>query len=122
MALQTKGFLNARQRNRHFAEHGADFGASNAVDYEASADLFLGGAAPAGVKECRRKQGDKLRYDPTTESYGVVDGNDVIRTFFKPVPCATLPAAVRPMIKQAGRCHSYVNNLAYFQAECRRWW
>jgi filamentous hemagglutinin len=81
MALQTKGFLNARQRNRHFAEHGADFGASNAIDYEASADLFLGGTVPSGVHECTRKQGDKLRYDPKTQNYGVIGSNDVIRTF-----------------------------------------
>jgi len=99
----------------------ADFGASNAVDYEALADLFLGGGTPPGIQECRRRQGDKLRYDPQTQSYGVIDGNDVIRTFFKPVPCATLPAAVRAAMKQSGLCHGYPNNTAYFQAECKRW-
>ena len=122
MALQTKGFLNARQRNRHFTEHGADFGASNATDYEALADVFLGGSTPTGVEECTRKQGDKLRYDPKTEALGVIDAAGIIRTFYKPVPCVTLPANVRSAMKQAGRCHSYANNLSYFQAECKRWY
>src|SRR5208337_2238751 len=106
MALQTKGFLNARQRSRHFSEHGGDFGASNANEYEQFADTFLCGPAPLGsVQECTRKKGDKVRYDPTTQTYGVIDGSGVIRTFYKPVPCPSVPAAVRAAIKQAGRCH-----------------
>jgi hypothetical protein len=122
MALQTKGFVNARQRNRHFSEHGADFGASNPNDYEALADIFLSGLTPVGIQECKRKQGDKLRYDPKTESYGVLDTNGLIRTFFKPIPCITVPASARAAMKQSGRCHSYTNDVAYFQAECKRWW
>src|ERR1035438_468161 len=111
MALQTKGFLNTRQRSRHFNEHGADFSASNAVEYEQFADTFLGGAALLGsVQECTRKKGDKVRYDPTTQAYGVIDGGGIIRTFYKPVPCSSVPAAVRAAIKQAGRCHPYPSN------------
>ena len=68
MALQTKGFLNARQRNRKFSKHGAEFGASNAEEYERSADAFLGSAVLAGVHECARKEGDRVRYDPQTDA------------------------------------------------------
>src|SRR5271165_1016470 len=101
MALQTKGFLNYRQRARHFSEHGVDFGASNANDYEQIADAFLGGAAPLGsVHECTRKMGDKVRYDPTTQAYGVLDSRGVIRTFYKPVPCAALTDPQRTAAKQ----------------------
>jgi pyocin large subunit-like protein len=121
MALQTKGFLNARQRSRHFSEHGADFGASNANEYEEAADIFLAGTAASGVHECIRQKGDKIRYDPASQAYGVLDGVGVIRTFYKPVPCSSLPATVRKAIRLAGRCHSYANNLAYFNAECKRW-
>src|SRR5208283_5038134 len=122
MALQTKGFLNPRQRSRHFNEHGADFGASDANEYEQFADRFLSGAAPVGsVQECTRRKGDKVRYDPTTQTYGVLDTSGVIRTFYKPVPCSSLPATVRAAVKQAGRCHPYPSNLVYFQVECKRW-
>ena len=121
MALSTKGFLNSRQLNRHFSEHGADFGASNVADYEKMADEFLGGPLAADVKECKRSRGDRVRYSPTTQAYGVIDSNDVIRTFFKPVPCISLPDSQRAAIKLAGRCHSQANNLMYFQEECKRW-
>jgi hypothetical protein len=121
MALMTKGFVNARELNRHFSEHGPDFGASNATDYEHRADVFLGGQHSSGVHECTRRKGDIIRYDPQTEAYGVVDKDGVIRTFFKPVPCSKVPASVRAAVKMSGRCHGHQNNLVYFQAECRKW-
>lgn len=121
MALKTRGFLNARQANRHFSQHGADFGASNAKEYEELADVFLGQVLPPDVHECKRKRGDTIRYDPQTQAYGVLDGGGIIRTFYKPVPCSSLPASVRLAVKQAGRCHGYANNFLYFRAECARW-
>jgi hypothetical protein len=121
MALITKGFLNTRQLNRHFAEHGADFGASNSTDYELMADKFLGGSKPAGTHECTRSKGDILRYDPATDVYGVLSSGGIIRTFFKPIPCSSVPARTRAAVTLAGRCHSHANNLQYFQAECKKW-
>lgn len=123
MALQTKGFLNHRQRARHFTEHGGDFGAADADAYEQLADSFLGGTAPSGgVRECTRKMGDKVRYDPATYAYGVLDANGVIRTFYKPIPCANLPSSVRESFRRSGRCHPYASNSLYFEAECNRIW
>lgn len=121
MALQTKGFMNTRQLSRHFSEHGADFGASNAKEYEEAADGFLGGTLPQGIHECRRKQGDIIRYNPKGQDYGVLDKEGIIRTYFKPIPCSSVPASVRQSIRQAGRCHGHANNFLYFQSECKRW-
>lgn len=121
MALQTKGFLNTRQLNRHFAQHGADFGASNAKEYEEFADGFLGGTLPAGIHECKRTQGDRIRYDPQSQAYGVLDGHGVIRTYFKPVPCSSVAAQLLQALRQAGKCHGYANNFLYFEAECKKW-
>ena len=117
----TSGFFNTRQLNLHHAEHGAQLGASSAAEYQAMADNFLGGAKPAHVHECRRRQGDILWYDPSTEAYGVLDRNGVIRTYFKPIPCALVPAAQRSVVRRAGRCHGEATNLLYFQRECQRW-
>ena len=119
--MNTKGFLNARQLNLHHAEHGADFGAKSASEYERLADEFLGSAKHPDVHECTRSRGDMIRFNPKTDEYGVLDGNGIIRTYFKPVPCASLPPAQRTAMRQAGRCHSQTTNLVYFQEECKKW-
>jgi len=121
MALQTKGFVNHRQRNRKFSKHGAEFGASNAEEYERFADEFLSGSMASGVQECARKQGDKVRYDPQSEAYGVLDSAGIIRTYYKPVPCSSIrDPLTRAAARQAGMCHRHATNLLYFQWECRR--
>jgi hypothetical protein len=121
MALQTKGFVNDRQRNRKFSKHGTEFGASNAEEYERFADEFLGGSAPSGIQECARTGGDRLRYDPLTEAFGVVDSTGIIRSYYRPVPCASIrDPLVRATVRLAGMCHRYANNLLYFQEQCGR--
>jgi len=120
MPLSTNGFESIQELRRHFQEHGADFGASNANEYEQMADVFLGGSKPDRVHECVRAGGAKLRYDPTDEAFGILDSALVIRTYFKPVPCSSLPGTIRAAAKQAGRCHAHANNLVYFKAECTK--
>jgi pyocin large subunit-like protein len=116
MALKTRGFSNASSLARHYVDHGSDFGSLGAADYEALADQFLGGAKPPHIQERRRANGDIVRFDFLTEAYGVIDGSGVIRTFFKPVPCASIAdLVIRAAAKKAGRCHGYASNLLYFQ-------
>jgi pyocin large subunit-like protein len=120
MPLITKGFESVQQLNRHFGEHGTDFRASNANEYEAYADAFLGGPKPVHVLECVRACGAIVRYDPNFEAFGVLDDGRVCRTYFVPVPCSSLPGAIRAAQKLAGRCHPHANNLVYFKAECKK--
>jgi pyocin large subunit-like protein len=121
MALKTKGFADSRRLGTHFQEHGGDFGASNAIEYEAHADMFLSGQCPAHVHEFIRSKGDIMRYDPMTEAFGVLGADGVIRTFLKPLPCSKVPISVRSAMRLSGRCHEHVDNLTYFQAECKKW-
>ena len=121
MALKTKGFSSTASLHRHHSAHGADFGASNAADYLQEADEFLGGPLQCGVHEHKRSGGDVIRYDPATEAFGVIDLTGIIRTFFKPVPCSSLPPHVRVVEQAAGRCHGQIDNLAYFKVECSKW-
>jgi hypothetical protein len=114
-------FVNSRQLNRHFAEHGADFGASTPEEYEQIADRFLLGPRPSSVRQCRRRRGDLIRFDAATGAYGVLDQKNIVRTFFKPIPCNTVPPAQRAISKQRGLCHDQATNLLYFQWNCRRW-
>lgn len=120
MALITKGFESIAQLRRHFQDHGDDFSASNAEEYEQMADVFLAGEKPEGVHECVRLSGAILRYDPISEAYGVLDAQLIIRTYFKPVPCSRVPFHERESARQSGRCHACANNLAYFNSECKK--
>jgi pyocin large subunit-like protein len=120
MALQTKGFESLVQLNRHFSEHGDDFGARSAIEYEEMADRFLSGDKPESVHECTRACGMKLRYDQKSEAFGVLDRDGIIRTYFKPVPCSSLPGAIREAARRSGRCHPHANNLVYVKVECAK--
>jgi hypothetical protein len=114
-------FVNSRQLSRHFAEHGMDFGARTQEEYEQMAEIFLTAAQRPSVVQCRRKTGDLIRFDTETEAYGVLDRNNIVRTFFKPIPCASIPPQQRALTKERGRCHHLASNLLYFQWDCLRW-
>ncbi|WP_430733403.1 hypothetical protein [Ectothiorhodospira lacustris] len=85
---------------RHFKDHGADFGAKNAVDYVRKAEHFLHNPT-AGVLSKTRANGDVVRFDPATNAFGVMDKTGAPRTFFKPDPAK----------------HGYPTNLDYFNAQ-----
>lgn len=104
MAIYTAGFVNPRKLADHYKLHGSDFGATTPAGYEALADAFLGGPKTATTLECIRGQGDIVRFDPTTDEYGVLAANGEIRTYFKPQPAE----------------HGHPINLDYFHAECAR--
>jgi hypothetical protein len=120
MPLVTNGFESLQQLQRHFSEHGDDFRAGTYVEYEQMADQFMGGDKPETVYECLRRCGAKLRYDPANEAFGVLDAGGIIRTYYKPVPCSSLPLNERDSRKLSGRCHQYPNNLIYFKRECEK--
>ena len=118
--VPTYRFLNTRQLERHFTLHGAEFGAANAQAYEDMADAFWGTPIASHIHECTRKNGDVIRFNANTDGCSVMDAKKVIRTFFKPVPCNSIPLTDRDLAVRTGRCHGEPNNLLYFQKECRQ--
>ncbi len=106
---------------QHYEDHKDEFAIATVADYEAVADAFWSNPKPPHVLEHRRRRGDLIRFDTIAGIISVVDGKSVLRTFFKPVPCASLPPAQRSPAKLAGRCHDHASNLLYFQAECAKW-
>lgn len=96
----TKKSSIAQNAYRHFKDHGADFGAENAVDYVRQAHQFLQNP-PAGTLTRTRANGDVVRFDPATDSFGVMDSAGAPRTFYKPDPAV----------------HGYPTNLDYFNAQ-----
>src|SRR5712692_4554135 len=100
--MRTRGFLNRNQLKYPYQEHGMDFGAGSADDYERLADTFLGSGLAPNARECTRRQGDTVRFNPHTNEYGVLDSSGIIRTYFKPVPCISVPAQHRLAIARSG--------------------
>jgi RHS repeat-associated protein len=86
---------------RHFKDHGRDFGAKNAVDYTKQAQQFLRSPPPNTLTQVRSSNGDVVRYNAETNTFGVMDSNGVPRTFYKPDPAV----------------HGYPTNLDYFNAQ-----
>jgi pyocin large subunit-like protein len=109
----TRGFTNQRQLVRHFAAHGRDFGAVDEDQYEFLADCFFAPGRAEGVRECNRKNGDVIRFSQLTDEFGVVNRDMLILTYYKPVPCSSLPPAAPRY-----NCHGEKTNLLYFQKEC----
>jgi pyocin large subunit-like protein len=100
----TNGFASDYLLRSHFKKKGASVGAASEADYLGIADAFVGGPLPVGTLECLRPDGDRVRYNPATDYFGVLDTKTGhIRTCFR------LPG-------------TKARNLAYFQRNCTRTW
>ncbi len=101
----TSGFSSAIELADHFRKHGNEFvGVASAIEYQRRADEFLGGPKRSTTLEYRRTKGDLVRFDPTTDEFGVLMVSGYIRTYFKPKPGVT---------------HGRRTNLDYFNQTCR---
>lgn len=69
----------------HFDRHKKEFGFSNVKDYERAAEAFMLGPVREPVREgLRTFNGDRVRYDRTTVTLGVVSKTGFIKTFLRP--------------------------------------
>ncbi|CAM3706940.1 hypothetical protein NORO109296_03975 [Nocardiopsis rhodophaea] len=85
----------------HWNKHKSEFpGLNNAKQYVEAANRFLRSGDP-NVLTRTRANDDVLRFNPTTDEFGVMDPSGVSRTYFKPNP---------------GQ-HGYSSNLDYFNAQ-----
>ncbi len=71
------------QLAKQFRRNGADFGAASATDYADKVNAFVA-KPPAGVKTATRGNGDKLLYDPGSNTFAVVNRRGLPKTMFKP--------------------------------------
>jgi RHS repeat-associated protein len=85
---------------KHFKDHGADFAAKNALDYVKKAKEFLT-SPPPGTLTKVRPNGDIVRFNPTSDAFGVSKSDGVPKTYFVPDPAV----------------HGYETNLDYFDAQ-----
>jgi filamentous hemagglutinin len=104
--LITKGF-NPSDLADHFKKHVTlrnEFSAATMYDYQSLADQFMSAPRSPTVHECVRAGGDIVRYDSSTEEFGILDKDGVIRSYFKPDPAR----------------HGEATNLDYWKKECKR--
>jgi RHS repeat-associated protein len=90
----------AQNALRHYNDHGADFGATNALDYKNKAHDFLDNPPPGTLTKVR-PNGDVVQYHPASNTFAVASQTGAPRTFFKPDPGV----------------HGYPSNLDYFNAQ-----
>ena len=105
MALKTKGFQGPVDLADHFQKHGHEFAVQSARDYEFLADEFLGSPVRPTQHQCRRSRGDTLRFDCTTEEFGVLSSRGTIRTYYR---------------LALGKKHQHLSNIYYFVDGCKK--
>lgn len=75
---------NSDTLDRHFDDHGGDFGAANANEYADMAAQFLQDAIANGYPMKVDAQGVIRAFDPATNTFGSYNPNGTSKTFFKP--------------------------------------
>ena len=98
---QVAKFADEAKLIDHFMRHGADFGAKSAAAYAKQADSFLTGSVSKDVLQKVRANGDVVRFNQSTNEFGVLSSNGSIKTYFKPEPSV----------------HGKGTNLDYFNAQ-----
>jgi filamentous hemagglutinin len=90
----------------HYNSHVEEFGVQGMgpAEYQERADEFLGAQKPQGVLECVRRNGDRVRFNPATDEFGILSEFGFIRTYFRPDPAI----------------HGRPTNIDYFRWECER--
>ena len=88
----------------HFEKHKHEFTEITIDEYGRMADIFMLDPLPLDVKECRRKNGDRVRFDPKTEEFGVLSSDGFVRTYL----------VVRPL--QSMR----MTAIEYFERQCKK--
>jgi pyocin large subunit-like protein len=114
---RSNGFEDAIARLDHWGDHKGDFGNCTVDEYVAMADTFLTEPRKPSVEECFRKCGDRLRYDRNTGAFGIITKDAIIKTYFRPIPCWGIPNGYP---KKIGDCHGHIDNMAYFNFQCKQ--
>ncbi len=79
------GFANENTLESHYNDHGADFGAKSSSQYQALAKSFMN-SDNSSILSKTRINGDIVKFNPSTNEFGVVTSSGIIRTYYKPNP------------------------------------
>lgn len=81
VALRTNGFKLGERLN-HLSRHRLEHPWVDQYEYEECADEFLTKVLTPLMLECTRKNGDRIRYDTSTDEFGIISATDYIVTYF----------------------------------------
>jgi hypothetical protein len=84
-----KGFLNEDLQDVHFGKHGGDFGALTPEEYVNQANTFLSGFPAPNEVQLMRTNGDIVRLNRSTNEFGIITSEGIVRTYFEPNPAIT---------------------------------
>jgi filamentous hemagglutinin len=98
-------FRTVREYLGHCKRHLLEVGAKDCPDYEFRALDFLTRPPQPSLHECKRSKGDIVRYDSTTDEFGIFSFDGFIRTYMKPTIA----------------WHKLPSNMDYFKHECARY-
>lgn len=76
-------FTAEENARHHFERDGAEFGARTLDDFVAKAHAFTA-RPPRGTLRIERRNGDRLLYDPASNTFAVVTRAGAPRTMFRP--------------------------------------
>lgn len=74
-------FKHRAALERHFIGHGEDFAVKTADEYERLAEAFMRGPLRDGARECFKRTGELVRFDPRTAEFGVLSQDGIVYTF-----------------------------------------
>jgi len=80
--LEDASFANEQSLDKHYADHGDEVGAISEFHYESIASDFMTGPTGRGVLERVNKNGDIIRWDPSTNEFGIVTSDGTIRSYY----------------------------------------
>lgn len=85
--MSTLSFRTLTKRSGHFQNHGADFGAITAEEYEGMASTFLENGLQVNCEEYTRlRDKARIRFNALTEEFGILSFDGYIRTYYIPNP------------------------------------
>lgn len=111
------GFTSQDELFEHFADHGHEFGVSDASEYLQLAISFFqtNMANNADLEECVRPDGMIIRFNKKRDHFGAMTSRGYIVTFFIPMPSWMAPSGT-PVLKT----HQFADNYEYFRNNCVR--
>ncbi|WP_309930729.1 RHS repeat-associated core domain-containing protein, partial [Arthrobacter sp. 1088] len=87
----------------HFARHGSALGATSAAGYEKMAAEFLQGPISPSTIEKVRTNGDIVRFNSSTQEFGILSKDGVVRTYYVPDPTKTGMSNLEYFLKEGSK-------------------
>lgn len=78
------GFADDALLAEHFGNHGDEFGSASAKAYESAAKNFMKSPNTGNIQMNLRPNGEVVKYDTISNTFGVIKQDGTIKTFMKP--------------------------------------